>query len=484
MFTAKMHPNRTQGAPGLSAFTNHSIKIALCAALMPVAAAAQQRDTIRADSVRWFSLRPVVVTISKLPTQAVKANFSVSVVDRRELAATQPIYAADALRSVAGAYIDEAVGAGGPTIVRLRAGEEVFTQILMDGVTVNQNGGFFDFQGLTLTNIDRVEIARGPQSAVWGSAAMTGVVNFVSRTGTPGPPQWGLRLERGAATEKSNNYLGTASVSGGSSKLRYSGELGTSFMRGIHAVPHDVRSREGAVRIDALPIPTIDLGLTLRGSAVEGNLPVRDQGATRVPLDPNAFNERDRVIGSLVARHRFGQHWQQQLRVSSYYEDFNYIDTKDNVLSDQFFIFDESFTFNDLLRRNTAEYTLSFEPFADALRITAGGQVERESLKETTGGGIGDDQVEFDRASLAGYAEVQATLARRVDLLVGSRVEKYEEIDAEFTPRASIGIAVLPDLRLRAAAARAFKAPNLQQTYANNPFIEANTDLDAETSNS
>jgi vitamin B12 transporter len=207
--------------------------------LLPLAAVAQRAPTVL-DTVR---VQPLVVSISKVPLQSQRVGFSLTLLTQRQLAATRPVYAADALRNYGGAYIDEAVGAGGPAIVRLRAGEEVFTQILMDGVQVNQNGGFFDFQGLTFGNVERVEIARGPQSAVWGSSAMTGVINFITRAGEAGPTRWSARMERGAASERSNSYLGNIALRGGNTTFRYSASGGTAFTRGFQAVPHDIKTR-------------------------------------------------------------------------------------------------------------------------------------------------------------------------------------------------------------------------------------------------
>ncbi|HSL69589.1 MAG TPA: TonB-dependent receptor plug domain-containing protein, partial [Longimicrobiales bacterium] len=295
----------------------------LMLAVLAPAALSAQRDTTRLDTI---PVRPLVVTISKVPLQAERIGFSFSLLTRDQLNAPRPVYAADALRNIGGAHIDEAVGGGGPTIVRLRAGEEVFTQILMDGVQVNQNGGFFDMQGLTLGQVERIEIARGPQSAIWGSSAMTGVINFVTQAGQPGNARWSVQAERGGASTRSHSYLGNAAVSGGSDRLRYSGQLGTSFMRGFHMLPHDIHSREGTVRIDASASPRLELTAIARAIGVDANLPVRDPGATRAPLDPNARNERDRYIGLVRARHSLHPNLAQQVRVSTYREDFDYQD--------------------------------------------------------------------------------------------------------------------------------------------------------------
>jgi len=84
----------------------------------------------------------------------------VTVVSVQDLRTEPPRYAFELLRDLPGAHVDEGAGPGGPTIVRIRGGEEVYTQILLDGVQVNQTGGFFDMQGLALSNLERVEVVR------------------------------------------------------------------------------------------------------------------------------------------------------------------------------------------------------------------------------------------------------------------------------------------------------------------------------------
>ena len=457
---------------------------ALVLVAAPAALAAQQRDTTSADSARAYRLRPVVVTVGRTPIAAERSGFSVTVLSHDKLALLRPFHAADALRGVAGAHVDEAVGAGGPAIIRLRGGEEVFTQILLDGVQVNQNGGFFDFQGLTLGNLDQIEVVRGPQSAIWGSSAMTGVVNFITRPGEVGPPQFDLTLERGVATVRSNSYSGGGSVRGGSQLFRYSASAGTSFMRGIHSVPHDIKTNEAALRFDLSPLRTVDLMAVARGVDLDANLPVRDPGATRVPLDPNARNERERVIGLLQATHRISSSWSQRLKLSGFREDFLFSDQRDGLNTDSLgvFVFDASFAFDAKLRRTTGEYSWHIAPAGAAgIEITAGAQLEREKLTEIISGDF-QDAAERERDSRSGFMEVRARPINALDLSLSSRVEKYDGLDLEHTPRFSLAYAVSPGFRLRASAARGFKAPNLREQYLDNPFIASNPDLRAESS--
>ena len=202
------------------------------------AGATQQRDTttVPADSTELpigGVLEAITVTGVLNPTPQNRLGFALSVISPRQMRVEPRMYAADILRSVPGAFIDEANGPGGPTIIRLRGGEEVFTQILMDGVQLNENGGFFDFQGYTLTNVDRIEIARGPQSAMYGSSAVSGVVHFITRSGMVGRPRFELTTEGGGASKNGGSFRTVLTASGGTPSVRYSGGGGVTYSHSV-----------------------------------------------------------------------------------------------------------------------------------------------------------------------------------------------------------------------------------------------------------
>src|SRR5690606_6143853 len=248
----------------------------------PAVGAAQVRDTAEvADSARVLPLPGLLVTGARAPLRADRVGFAVTTVGAADLARRRPPTVAEGLRTVPGAFLAEAAGPGGPTIVRLRGGEEVFTQVIVDGVAINENGGFFDMQGLTLSNIDRVEVARGPQSAVYGSSAVSGVVHFLSRRGTPGPARVEVLAEGGGAAENGGSYRATGSIAGGSDKLRYSAGAGSAYNRGIYDVPHDTHTNDASLRLDYVASDRFDVSASARWVNVDGGLPVRDPGATR-----------------------------------------------------------------------------------------------------------------------------------------------------------------------------------------------------------
>lgn len=455
-------------------------------------APAQATDTVsvRSDTTeRIIPLAPIVVTAARVPVRADRVGFSVTVLGPADLGLHRAPSAADALRSAGGAFIDEANGPGGPTIVRLRGGEEVFTQILVDGVEINQNGGFFDFQGFDPGNIERIEIARGPQSALFGSSAVSGVVQFVSREGQAGPPRLSAGVEGRAATVNGAGYRARAGVSGGTGVVRYSGGLGRTFSRGIFELPNDATTGDASLRVDLTPSTRLDVAGTFRWMGTDAMLPVRDPGATRVPLDPNARNTRDRVISSVAAGFSPSAALRHQLRATLYREDFVYEDRRDDVATAEsfpFFIFDADFRLDSRLVRTSVEYSGDYraDPHGEVV-LSWGVRREQESVRDVTSGEFGEGRQKFERGSTAGFAEVLLSAVPRLDLLAGARIEKFEGIDAAVTPRASAVVRLVPGvLAARFAAGRAFKAPNLQQQYLDNPFIVSNPELRAETSTS
>lgn len=130
-------------------------------------------------------LETVLVTGSYSPLAAEQLTASVSVLDAGELAQLNKRKLGDVLRTVPGLLVEEQGGAGGLTAVSVRGGEPNFTQVLLDGVPLNDptnsRGGSYDFGNIDITGIERIEVVRGPQSVVYGSDALAGVINLISR---------------------------------------------------------------------------------------------------------------------------------------------------------------------------------------------------------------------------------------------------------------------------------------------------------------
>jgi vitamin B12 transporter len=147
----------------------------------------------------------IVVTPYFVPTSIARAGGTISVISREQIARSSAGTLVDVLRSAPGVTVTESGGAGGQALVYLRGAEPQHTLVLIDGIRVNDVSSArdeFDFASFAATDIERIEILRGPQSALYGSDAIGGVINIITRR----PPSSGARY---FATVEGGSY-GTA----------------------------------------------------------------------------------------------------------------------------------------------------------------------------------------------------------------------------------------------------------------------------------
>jgi len=128
----------------------------------------------------------ILVTASRAPVEASRVGSTVTVIERADLERRQIVYVADALRDVPGFAISRVGALGSQTQLRVRGAEANQVMVFIDGVKANDpaSGDEFLFEQLMATEIERIEIVRGPQSALWGSDALAGVINVITARGT------------------------------------------------------------------------------------------------------------------------------------------------------------------------------------------------------------------------------------------------------------------------------------------------------------
>ncbi|MFL6619991.1 MAG: TonB-dependent receptor plug domain-containing protein, partial [Povalibacter sp.] len=127
----------------------------------------------------------VVVTGSRVPAPADQVGANITVLRRQDFDIEKPTDLADLLSRVAGVHVDTVGGRGGTGSIYMRGADPNYTLVLIDGVRANDptnsRGGSFDLSTLDIADVERVEIARGPYSAIYGGDAMAGVINIVTR---------------------------------------------------------------------------------------------------------------------------------------------------------------------------------------------------------------------------------------------------------------------------------------------------------------
>ncbi len=156
-------------------------------------------------------------TRSEAPVSQLGA--SVTVFDASDLERRQSPAVADLLTASPGVTIARTGGYGSVTSLFVRGGESNYNKVLIDGIPVNEPGGYFNFSNITSENLERVEIVRGAQSALFGSDAMASVIQLVTRRGRAGSaPRVDAAIEGGTY----GTGRARAGIAGGSGRADYS----------------------------------------------------------------------------------------------------------------------------------------------------------------------------------------------------------------------------------------------------------------------
>ena len=418
----------------------------------------------------------VTVTANRLPTSIQRTGSAVTVVRAEEIQRTNPASLVDALRSVPGLDTTETGGPGGTTSIRLRGANAGQTLVLLDGVRINDPGqasGEFEASMIAPALIDRIEILRGPQSALYGSDAIGGVVNIITKKGR-GAPIFSLRTEAG-----SYGTIGTIGSMAGSSgpwSYAFSGSAMRTegFSRYGYRIGRLERTR-GPFEADA----TTRFGGFGRIGYDPGNGFRFDIGvtATETRLEYDGFS-RDTPS---ISKRRFTQ-------ISAKAE----LDTFDNSLthtiqlfanrSDRIFSESNFSTVAGKLRetrvrsdfigdRVGAEYqgVLRLKQFGS---LIFGGRLERETadaftenVLPTVGARARTLAAQQDTSSL--FALWQLPIGERLTVSLGGRYDKVTDVDAFLTWRATAAYNIFETgTKLRASAGTGGKAPSLFQRFS------------------
>ncbi|MFG1203491.1 TonB-dependent receptor [Xanthobacter aminoxidans] len=173
-----------------------------------------------ADDQNAGDLPTIVVSATGIPTPETEVASSVSIVTEQDIARNQQRTLPDVLQSLPGLNVVQTGGPGGTTSVFIRGTNSNHVKVLIDGIDAGNpaaTNGAFDFGKLLASDLERVEVLRGPQSGLYGSDAIGGVISITTKKGE-GPPKVSAYAE-GGALGTFNQY---ASLTGATEKLAYS----------------------------------------------------------------------------------------------------------------------------------------------------------------------------------------------------------------------------------------------------------------------
>ncbi len=235
----------------------HSAALTLAAftlAAFPLAAPAWAADPV-------VVLPDTVVTATRNPTPVTDIPAGVTVIDRQAIEASGATTIGDVLTAVPGLHVSPSGGPGGQSSVFMRGSRSSHVLVLRDGMPINdasEASGAFNFGVDTLADVERIEIIRGPMAALYGSGAIGGVINLISRRGMPGKPRLEMDLSGGYPAA----VLGTASASGVAGPVDYALTLASQSRRGFDSTPQRQTVYTNTPQGFRDRIATINLGYT------------------------------------------------------------------------------------------------------------------------------------------------------------------------------------------------------------------------------
>ena len=420
----------------------------------------------------------VVVSGMRIPVPEQAAGADVDSLSAAQLATIQPIAASDAIRFLPGAIVNNAGQRGGLTSLFVRGGDSRYNKVIVDGVTINEPGGTFDFGTLRLDQADRMEFVRGAQSTLYGSDAMTSVVQVWTRVGSTPIPE----LTFGADGGNFGTARGYAALAGARGRFDYNlfgSQLNTGG-EGINNAYSD--SLEGGNVGVALSQRT-SLRVRVRHSNSHTGVPGewKFNGAALQPPDPSDWSQLNNLLGSVELAVTGPSGWQHHLTGFDYVYRYNEL----NLNGDPDRMFDFSSHEVDHINRAGFDYQGDYSERSWA-HTTFGYRLENEN------GFVGNlaygAQTHGQRLSNDLYAQQQVTWGR-LSAIVGGRFVHNSAFGNIAVPRVALtwqalrGNEIFSGTRLRFSYATAFKEPRLEETFNGipaNPYNIPNPGLKPE----
>lgn len=260
----------------------------------------------------------VLVTANLAPTEAKAVGSSATVITRSEIEARGTSSVADLLRTIPGVDVVQGGGPGSAASVFLRGSNSSHVLVLVDGIRINTpTTGGVDLADLRADQVERIEVLRGPQSSLYGSEAMGGVISILTRRGSRG-------LHASASAEAGGLGLGrwSAGVAGGGGRFDWRVSAGRERFGGVSVASERAGNREkdpysdttGAAQVGLRLGEAARLQASWRGLDSTADLDGFTFGVGPTD-DPNFRQNRRAQVGAVALETTVTPWWRQTVRV-------------------------------------------------------------------------------------------------------------------------------------------------------------------------
>jgi len=430
----------------------------------------------------------VVVTGQALPTNELNTTVLVDVLTQKDIENQQAVSIPDLIQFSPGVAIGRTGAIGGTASLFLDGGNSNFTKVLVDGTAINPPGGAVDFSVLTTDNIDKVEIVHGAESAMYGTDAVSGVVQLFTHQGSTRVPSFSMFSEGGTFA----SGRGGAQLSGLVGKFDYSGAA--SYFSTDGQGPNDsFINRTLSGNFGYSFSDTNQLHLALRNNQSDAGIP----GQTEF-TPPSLYQRYNQHLFSANARwdFTFGEHWHYQVSGAESYtrqhsfnpeQSFYATDpnascpqTNPNAVATSDFC---DYTYDSLYNYNRAGFLTQASYVLRNFTATAGYQYEVENAYIYY-----LEQGHVRRNNQGGYLDLRYSPVSRVTLDASARAEANDYFGTRVVPRVGgalilrYGKGFWGDTRYRAFYGEGIKEPRFDQTYGTDPCDPGNLSLKPESS--
>ncbi len=445
--------------------------------------AQQPADTARAaagEPADTATLREIVVTATRLPAPLASATAAVTVITGAEIERRGIATVGEALRSVPGADVVATGPFGGATSLFLRGGESDYVLVLVDGVPLNAPGGAVDLATLTTAGVARIEVVRGPASVLYGSDAVSGVVQVFTRRGG-GPARWEAEGQGGTFGEQSWQ----AALAGGWPGQAAGWRLGWSRFAdaGIYAFNNAYRNDVADGSLSLAPDARTSARLSARYTDALYHYPTDGSGNLRYQ---HQLQDGRTLVASLDAGRYLTPRVEGRVLLGMS-EGTGRVDQEPNDAGDTLGYY--AYVSTDRLSRRSAD-ARAIVHLDGGAAVTAGAVLETEAERNHTLSL--SRQYPSDTGALivsrwnrAAYIEAVTASAARLSANAGLRAEQNEAFGSFLTARAGAAYRLGRDgwPKLRATFGTAFKEPSFFENYATG-YVVGNPGLRPERSTS
>jgi vitamin B12 transporter len=489
---------RTSSGEGVAAF-NVTASTPLRVEVLAPGFAVARKDVAPPYSVVTVMLQlataseTVVVTATRTPAPEQETAASVSLLNGGEIETMQPASFGDALRFLPGAVVNVTGQRGGLGSLFVRGGDSRYNKILVDGVPVNEPGGTFDFGTVPLAQVDRVEFQRGSQSTLYGSDAMTSVLQVFTRNGTTAVPE----LRFGADGGNFGTAHGFVSLAGARARFDYNAFADQFHTNGQGPNADYFNALQGG-NVGVQISPTVLFRLRARHSnrrtGVQGEWDFN--GQRLLPPDSDQRARSNNFLASADLLLSTPSRWQHRLTGYEYNtQRLNQDDNPDpgrGCDSSAGDFIDCPFLTTAHINRAGFIYQGDYTPRSWA-QTTVGYEFEDENGRFFTHSKSLNPEFDFTqsitglRLNHAAYLQQRLTW-KRLAAIAGVRYTHNETFGDKAVPRVALTLLALrggdffSGTRFRFSYATGIKEPRFEESFPNDASTKPNLDLKAEES--